>query len=170
MNNPAYVVELPAVAIGLTNAFAARTKSARSMGIDPYLAVGDVIETLAADEAKGMQLAFRGEEGLKSQPFSSLARDIYLSPHFRALNESGVQTCRVSTGQAQMLARVRDGLNARLNLPQPLQAGEAYLLSVVFLNELHDRRLTQVHTGNGEYRVTEYSEKQGLVPRAFLLG
>lgn len=150
-------VTFPTLSLSLTDTFARYTGAARH-GINAYTGVLSVMEGLIADEADGAQLVVANGSRVASRPLAEIVREVLASPLYEAGLRDEAKPAKISDAQAGMLQRVGDYVARRHLSEKPLEAGQAYLLSVMVLNRLHDQQpVRQADSTIGTYDVQTWS-------------
>jgi hypothetical protein len=131
----------PALGLSLTDTFARYTGAAR-FGMNGPANVINVMEGLIRDEASGVQLVVRNGSRVGSTPLAEIVREVIHSPVFEAGMKDEARPVKISEPMADTLKRIGEYVAAKNLAEKPLDAGRAYLLSVMVLNHIHDRQPT----------------------------
>ncbi len=131
----------PALGLSLTDTFARYTGAVR-FGMNGPANVISVMEGLIQDEAAGVQLVVRNGSRVGSTPLAEIVREVIHSPVYEAGAKADATPVKISDHMADTLGRISAYVAAKKLADAPLDAGQAYLLSVMVLNRIHDRQPT----------------------------
>lgn len=147
----------PALGLSLTDSFARYTGAARH-GINAYTSAMSVMEGLIQDEAAGAQLVVANGSKVGSVPLADIVRETLASPLYEAGLKDEARAVKISSAQAGMLERIGAYVATKKLSDKPLDMGQAYLLSIMVLDRLHDRQpVRQADSTVGTYDVQTWS-------------
>jgi hypothetical protein len=147
----------PTLSLSLTDTFARYTGAARH-GINAYTSIMSVMEGLIQDEAAGVQLVVANGSKVGSVPLADIVRETLASPLYLAGLKDEAKIAKISDVQAGMLQRIGAYVATKKLSDRPLDIGQAYLLSTMVLDRLHDRQpVRQADSTVGTYDVQTWS-------------
>jgi hypothetical protein len=162
-------MSFPALGLSLTDTFARYTGAARH-GINAYTSVMNVMEALIQDEASGGQLVVANGSKVGSMPLAEIVRQVLGSPLYKVGVKDETKGVKITDAQAGMLQRIGAYVAEKGLSDKPLDAGQAYLLSVMVLNHVHDQQpRRQADSTIGTYDVQTWAPGSSRAGMMFAL-
>jgi len=160
---------MPKLSLPLTDSFTVYTRSA-GQNINSYTSVMDIMTSLIQDEATGQQLILTNAKGFETKSLKEMAQLVFQSPLFQFGLTGDAVSATMGEDQLRMLEKVSAYLTENQISAKPLSPGQAYLFSVMLVNDLHDRQADKSPSCKGIYKLDEYSPRTGRTGRMFALG